>query len=349
MPGRLLVRADAYPLIGVGHVMRCLALGQYWQDMGGSASLIACRLADGIRDRLEAEGIETIVTDAEIGSAADLEATVEAARSRQVRWVVLDGYRFRVEHQRMLRQAGLGVLAIDDNAEMEQFECELVVNQNIHASPELYAGRCSPETELLLGTRYVLLRREFRRLGDKREARRIPEQVDRILVTLGGGDPDNVTGRVMRALASLGASELAVDVIAGGANPHYDQLAELAQSLPGRFDLVRNATDMPQRIARADLAVTAGGSTCWEMAYLGLPNVVVVLADNQRACAAALDAQGCSVNLGWHEDCDEARIAEASADLVGDPKRRAEMSHAGMGLVDGEGVERVTRRVTMEP
>jgi RimJ/RimL family protein N-acetyltransferase len=145
----------------------------------------------------------------------------------------------------------------------------------------------------------------------------------------------------MRALGRLAdSSALHVEVIAGGANPHYDQLTELAESLGGRFHLVRNAADMPQRIAEADLAITAGGSTCWEMAYLGLPNVVIVLADNQRACAAGLDAQGCSVSLGWHEDCDEARIAEAFANLADDPKRRADMSRAGMELVDGEGASR---------
>jgi spore coat polysaccharide biosynthesis predicted glycosyltransferase SpsG len=130
-------------------------------------------------------------------------------------------------------------------------------------------------------------------------------------------------------------------VVAGAGNPHYDELQAAAAESPQPIRTERNVTDMPGLMSWADLAVSAGGSTCWELAFMGLPNVVLVLADNQRGIAAGLGEAGVSLNLGWHADCTAKIVADALEGLMFSADRRAKMSRRGRELVDGLGGTRV--------
>ena len=129
-------------------------------------------------------------------------------------------------------------------------------------------------------------------------------------------------------------------MIAGAGNPHLAALERAAAALDSA-DLVVDARDMPRRMAWADLAVTAAGSTSWELARVGTPQIAIVLADNQRPIARGLTDAGLAVSLGWHADVTDDRIADAVAALVGDAGRRDELSRRGRELVDGRGASRV--------
>src|SRR5207249_1652332 len=122
----------------------------------------------------------------------------------------------------------------------------------------------------------------------------------KVLVTMGGSDPDNVTLKVIQALPQVEVQGLEATVVIGGTNPHYRELEAAILQLPLPIRLERNATNMPELMAWADIAVSAGGTTLWELAFMGLPNLVVVLADNQRPAAAHLGAIGAITNMGWH-------------------------------------------------
>ncbi len=198
-------------------------------------------------------------------------------------------------------------------------------------TPTRYADR-SPDTRLLLGPRYALQRREFRELDVP--AREVPAQARRVLVTLGGSDPDNVSALVLDALALL-PEPLEVQVLLGGANPHRASLER-----PG-VELVTDARDVPERMLWADLAVAAAGGTAWELARTGTPQVTIVIADNQRPAGDALKADGLAVVLGWHADLTPQAIAEAVSALAGDASRRAELAARGRALIDGQGARRV--------
>jgi spore coat polysaccharide biosynthesis predicted glycosyltransferase SpsG len=215
-----------------------------------------------------------------------------------------------------------------------------VLNQNIDA--ERLAYDCDSDTELLLGTDYAMLRPEFQSWrGWQRE---IPEVARKVLVSMGGGDPDNVTLKVVQALRQTGISDLEARVVVGPANPHLEALRQATAHSTG-IELLYDVTNMPELMAWADVAVSAGGSTCWELAFMGLPSVVLVLAQNQRGIAQGLDETGAAVNLGWHEDTSVEQIKNALFQLMRAPAVLGEMSRRGQELVDGDGVKRVAAKL----
>lgn len=334
----LLIRVDSGLDMGSGHLMRCLALAQAWQDHGGTVLfVIACELPNA-KTRLIEEGFDIINIQTNPGSAEDAYLTTELAHKYNASWVVVDGYRFGGDYQKAIKEAGLNLLFFDDYGHADYYPADVVLNQNIHADEKLYRNRAA-YTKLLLGTQYVLLRREFLRWqGYQRE---IPETARKLLITMGGSDPQNATLKVLQALRYIDMDGLEAVVVVGGGNPHYETLRDFVRgvNLPVCFE--RDVKDISQLMAWADVAITAGGTTCWELAFMGVPFVIVVLAENQQPVAYSLNNIDCALNLGWHWDLSPSRISQHLMKLMQDHKYRTEMSQCGQRIVDGKGAMRV--------
>jgi len=341
MSDSLLIRADASARIGTGHVMRCLALAQAWRRGGGSAVFASIEITASLESRLAGEGFQSARLSAAPGTEEDAAKTGEMAKIQNASWIVADGYHFGVDYQRAITAAGLHLLFLDDYGHAGEYVADFVLNQNLTADPTLYAQR-APHTQLLLGTRYALLREEFLRWRDwKRE---IPAVARKVLVTLGGSDPDNVTGKVIQVLAAF--ADLEIVVVVGGSNPNLDNLQTEIRISKTKIRLVVDATNMPELMACADVAIAAGGSTSWELAFMGLPSVVFTLADNQAAISGALELEGVSVALGHPDQSALQSLAPQLEALMSQSERRLRISVLGRRLVDGFGSARVVELLT---
>jgi UDP-2,4-diacetamido-2,4,6-trideoxy-beta-L-altropyranose hydrolase len=137
-------------------------------------------------------------------------------------------------------------------------------------------------------------------------------------------------------------------VVAGGGNVHNDALEAASCASRAPIQLLRNVTDMPDLMAKSDLAISSGGTTAWEMAFMGLPCLIIVLADNQREVARNLQDKGAAMNLGWHEELTHRGVQEAVDDLRANLSHRNSMSIAGQQLIDGFGVNRVIMAIVEE-
>src|SRR5436190_24373280 len=176
----LVIRADASSDIGSGHVMRCLALAQAWQDANGRAIFVMATEDRGIQQRLAAERMEVFQVSAVAGSEQDAEKTSNIALSLETEWLVLDGYHFSPLYRSQLFNS-CRLLVVDDHAESPPYDCDLLLNVNIYAAPAMYPD-IPAHTRTLLGTKYALLRREF--LATPRK-RRTSDTIFKILVTFG--------------------------------------------------------------------------------------------------------------------------------------------------------------------
>jgi UDP-2,4-diacetamido-2,4,6-trideoxy-beta-L-altropyranose hydrolase len=338
MTPTLVIRADASAQIGTGHVMRCLALGQGWRDRGGEVFIIQAPGAAELEQRLRSEQLHLVVLEARPGTAEDAAETAALARGVGARWVVVDGYHFDADYQRAIKVAGQRLLFIDDYGHAARYDADLVLNQNVYAHEVLYPHRANT-TRLLLDTRYALLRREF--LAWREWRRDIPRTARKVLVTLGGADPANVTLKVVDALKQIDVSGMEAIVVVGASNPHYQKLEAAAHDSRMAIRLVRNVTNMPELMAWADLAISAGGSSNWELALLGVPTIIVALAENQRMIAERLGALGAAVYLGWHADVPKDMIGTALSEFMHQPTARQHLSQQARAIVDGAGVARV--------
>lgn len=344
----LVIRADATSVSGTGHVMRCLALAQAWQDKGGKVVFISHCESEILQRRIIFEGIDFISIDKTHPDSFDCDLTrgvldkLKTGGEKTGPWLVVDGYHFDAEYQKSIKAAGYKLLWIDDYGHAAHYYADLVLNQNISADPSCYANRES-YTQLLLGTRYVLLRREFGKWQGWQ--RPIPTMARKVLVTLGGADPDNVTLKAIQALKMVEIPGLEARIVIGAANPHREILQrEIGDN--SKLRLLSDVADMPELMAWADVAISAGGSTCWELAFMGLPNFIFILADNQIQIAESLNDFGIALNLGWPKNIDESEFVEKITNFLSKTKRRKEMSNAGQKLVDGLGGQRVLSHLT---
>jgi UDP-2,4-diacetamido-2,4,6-trideoxy-beta-L-altropyranose hydrolase len=305
--------------------------------------LLSAALPHALRDRLEGEEVPVLSLVTEPGSEADAAETIDVARQCGSSWIVLDGYHFDAVYQQRIKDAGLKLLYIDDCGYAGHYSADIVLNQNIFANAELYQSR-ERYTQLLLGTHYALLRREFRDWHNWQ--REIPPVARKLLVTLGGSDPDNVTLKVLEALQQVDTEPLEVVVLVGAGNPHYATLQSVMSSGPHVITLQNNVRNMPELIAWADVVISAGGSTCWELAFLGVPMLLLVLADNQRPIAEHLHHNSVAHNFGWHSDVTSTKIVEGLRDLLLSVTTRTKMCREGRKLVDGFGAERAIDCIT---
>jgi UDP-2,4-diacetamido-2,4,6-trideoxy-beta-L-altropyranose hydrolase len=339
----VLLRADASATVGTGHVMRMLALGQALKDAGARVTLATVETPDSLVTRCEDEGIRVVRLPGAYPDQRDAEATLALAHDCNADWVVVDGYDFDVAYHRRIRSAGHALLVVDDCAHLPGYDADILLNQNIAACEFPY---CLPRHTLpLFGLPYVMLRREFRQaretLGPVREDAR------RVLVTLGGGDEHNVTGLVLDALASLTGSRLIVDVVVGAVCAHQAELERRIADYPHDVHLHVNAPDMARLMQAADVAVSGAGSTCWELATLGVPTCLMTLAENQRAIADKLGEVGAVVSLGWHHTVTVPGVATAVGELLGNPSLRYHLRAVCLTLVDGRGCERIIRLLSL--
>lgn len=334
--GTLLIRADASVAIGTGHVMRCLALAQAWQDAGGQAVFAMAEVTEALQSRLAAESCEVVVVSHAAGSLEDARQSIAVAAERACSWIAVDGYRFTAEYQHALKEPGLSVLFLDDYGHAQRYLADCVLNQNVSARAELYANR-EPQTRLLLGTKYCLLRREFNAWREwKREISAVCRHV---LVMMGGSDAENLTTRALEALAAAGPGDLATTVVVGGSNPHFQELCTLAAK-SGRITVQRDVSNLGKLMAAADVCISAAGATCWELCLLGLPSLLIDVAPNQTEQAKQLDRQGCAIHAG-DRTVSAREIATQLQRVVSSHQLRQSLSLRSQELVDGYGAQRV--------
>lgn len=328
-PRLLLARTDGGPGIGGGHVARVLALVQAWNDAGGQAVVATEKLPAVMARPLEAEAELRDTSGGRSGPGG----LVELAGELGAAWIVIDGYHLGQPYQEAAVDGGYRALAIDDHGHAGRYVADLVVDQNLGASPEDYAHR-SPSTRLLLGPRYALLRREFR-TAPRPEPR--AGGAPRVLLTIGGAPTADDLGRILATGERIAQLGFAAQVLTGISD---------VDVAPSGVEVIAHVGDVRRVLAQADLVVTAAGSTCWELCALGRPFLTVTVAANQERVATNLAAAGVTNHAGLLADLSPRILAEQVADLAADSSQLATLAAAGRALVDGGGASRVVRAMT---
>lgn len=331
----LIIRADATPRMGAGHVMRCLALAQAARDVRRQVVFVGHVGIDWVRARLEREGVPCCFLEQpplpqsapeqlldELGQAQRRAGCDLSAQAH----VVLDGYHFDPACHKAVQATGYRLLVIDDNNHLPQYHCDVLLNQNVDAAGYKYHGRIG---EVLPGLRYVLLRREV--LAARGCAPMPGAAVRTVLLTLGGSDILDAA-RVLAPVFAVSAMQGRVlRVLPGSADPQA--LGAVFAACPGTVQVLPRGYDLVAALDGAQLCVTAGGSSCWELAFLGVPFLVCEIAANQAGIVRFLTRNGLAPLC----------TGEALTLCLSQPGMLADARTRLHELVDGKGAARVLR------
>jgi len=338
----LYIRADGNKHIGTGHIMRCLAIAKAARELNGSCVFITAD--DQMTELIVQAGFECINLH---GVWNDLEQETQKMErlihKLHVQSLLVDSYYATPEYLGKLHQLTRVIYMGDRNEHL--YPCSVLIDAGVESFSQDYPRRY-PDTSLLLGPRYVLLREEFRNLPK----RSIRHEVGDVLITTGGGDPLNMSERIVRAAKeSLSLCEITYHVVVGRFNPHLSSLMALAQEYPGVV-IYQNLERMSELMLRCDAAVSAGGTTLYELCACGTPTVCFSHADNQMEAAAILGGK-CMVYTG------DARgnpaeavkaILEALRRLSCDAALREGVSVRMQDITDGEGARRVIESIMLQ-
>ncbi|MCG8565877.1 MAG: UDP-2,4-diacetamido-2,4,6-trideoxy-beta-L-altropyranose hydrolase, partial [Desulfobacterales bacterium] len=284
-PPLAVIRADGGSRMGAGHLMRCLALAQAWQRRRGQVVMVShCDIPE-LKQRFIHLGCDWLdVPEREIKNPAWAWESLQGRMDirPETDWWILDGYGFDTAYQRALGRTGLPLLVLDDHQHLPSYHAHILLNQNSRQLDSTYV--LEGDTRLLSGPGFALLREEFQ----APTAPEIPARAQNILATLGGADPDRVTEKVMAILDKIPRGDFQIHILAGPANPALEALLAKGRTAKHATTILAPVEEMRPLIQWADLVITAGGSTCWELAALGAPMAVIATADNQRALVQEL-------------------------------------------------------------
>lgn len=357
----VIFRTDASLDIGTGHVMRCLTLAIALREQGANCSFICREHAGNLLDVINQHGFEAqvlpmqdvvLVKSAQqrvqreniLAHAAwlgaswqeDAEETKDAIGEVVVDWLVVDHYALDADWEVTLRTHCRKLMVIDDLADRAH-DCHLLLDQNLGRTERHYAGLVSGHCKVLVGPQYALLRPEFSRLRQSSLDRRTTQQLRHLLITMGGVDKDNATGQVLAVLPNCRLpSDCRITVVMGARAPWLQQVREMATEMPWPTEVLVNVDNMAELMADSDMAIGAAGSTSWERCCLGLPSLLVVLAENQRDGANALAKAGAVVLLGNVEGI-ALNLAREVKCILGEV-RLLTMKSACAAVTSGKGV-----------
>lgn len=342
---RVLFRVDASQLLGSGHLMRCLTLARQLQEQGAHLTF-ACRELPGAPLQLipgdyellrlpASYGVEESAAEAAIDCAADSFALAQCVAGRQFDWCVVDHYGLDATWHQQARVMSKHIMVIDDLAN-RALDCDLLLDQGFDDdSRSRYTPLlCSP-AELLFGPAYALLREEFLLARVGATPRR--GELQRVLLFYTGGDDGGELLKALQALVSW-QQDIEVDVVIGSGHPEASRIEAFCHAQG--WQLHCQIDYMARLLAQADVAIGAAGSSSWERCALGVPALVVILADNQRALAAGLEQLGAAVSLGDSAALTQDDYRQALQGLTS--QRLLAMSACAWNVVDGLGAGRVS-------
>jgi len=337
----LVIRADAAGTMGTGHIMRCLALAQEWQDRVGNVIFAYASAPEPLVGRLRNQGMQTVCLSVTPVSREQARETAALAQNVGAPWIVVDGYGFNAEYQCELKCGATKILVVDDDGRCDSPYADLILNQNAFAPEALYRTR-SCSARLLLGNPYILLRREFTvRWSDWKRA--IPKVARRVLLSMGGTDPDHLALRFMQVFAPASLRGVQVDVVVGPGSSDRFAIEQIAKQSDGRFRVYSDPPDLPQLMSKNDVAVIAAGGTLWELLFMGCAVLSFARYDVQQEILQGLERREIVQYLTRAAELERANIATRLGNLLRSPALRATMSENARHLVDGRGAERVVQ------
>jgi len=350
---KISIRVDASIQIGTGHVIRCLNLADALHRRGVDIQFISRDHPGNLGKMIAQKGysitlLPSVQKAGEIPSIQnnyatwlgapqeeDALQTIGSLQPEKPDWLIIDHYGINVQWENMLRPYVKGIMVIDGLAD-RLHDCDILLDQTYTAAGESrWTGLVPDSCRLFVGPRYALLNSEF--LAHRAEMPQRDGTIRRIFIAFGGTDQANNTEKALKAVLGLGMNRqnVHVDVVIGASNPYYSVIHDQYKN-EANVKIYYQTSRIAELMAKADLAIGAGGTMMWERCFLGLPTLVIVLSDNQKSSTEAVNKFGAIVNLGLDEYVSVRDIRESLTILLNNPEQVKKISQRSYELFDNE-------------
>ena len=339
---KIVFRVDASSDVGLGHLSRCVNLAEVLRSQGNEV-LFICRDDSSksfkiLEDRLfKVVLLPSNMASSQISQEDDADETIEALDGLRPSWLVVDSYCLDNEFEQKLRDYVEKIAVIEDLAD-RRHDCDLLIDQNYSDRTVETFKRQVPETcKFLIGPKYAMLNSVFAKIREVSVAPRT--ELKRVLVFCGGSDPKNLTKTFLDALSGDEFSDLAVDVVIGAQNQNFKSGSTNQYDTNIQFH--ESGDDFAKIMSNSDLAIGAGGTTTWERMCLGVPSVVVSIAENQVPTCEKLGREGFIRYLGPQSEVTNESVGSAIREFLQTPSALSAVSIKSQIVVDGKGCMRV--------
>lgn len=332
----LYIRVDGNDIIATGHVMRCLAIAEKMRKIGEDVTFI---LADECpKDIIENRGFRTISLDSDWQNMeAEIPKLRKVIEENKIEMLLIDSYYVTSKYVEELRKK-IKVAYIDDFNDYS-LNVDLLINYNIYASVLEYGNI----KNLALGTEFVPLRQEFQNIVAKDVSK-----VSKILITSGGTDNYNITDKILSRVKQCEWFETFTYYVVIG---KYNKNKDLLQNKWGNVSNIKllcDISNMSKYMQMCDVAISAGGTTVYELCASGIPSILYTIADNQLSMARAFQERNL---IPWAGDVriDEEKCLDKIIfylqQYAVDYERRKNTSEAMQAVVDGKGCQRIAEAI----
>ena len=350
---KIAIRADASTEIGTGHIMRCLTLANALRETGAEIFFLCRPHAGNIVDLVCDQGYQVFCLEYPsqesdnlllhsnwLGSTQkqDAQQCVQYLKDNIVDWIVVDHYSLDETWELELQPYCRNLMVIDDLSDRRHI-CDIILDQNFGSTKKKYQHLVPESSYILAGSDFTLLRPEFAEWRQYSLKRRQLPKIDSLLINLGGVDADNITAQLILQLEFCDLPEkTSVTVVLGATAPHFAEVERVANDSKYSVTVIVAASNMAQIMSNSDLAIGAAGSTTWERCCLGLPTILVAIADNQQLVASSLAQVGAAQVINQVSELPD-QINSAKVNLV-------KLSTSSIQISDGQGALRVSRFIT---
>ena len=348
----IFIRVDSGDKIGSGHAIRCLSLAQALKKMNFEICFISKKEKGSISKLFEDKGFIVYYIknnyskskkDNIIKNDANQTAKIITKHMAKSSWIIVDHYDLGFKWEKSIRKFVDKIIVIDDLA--RRHDSDLLLDQNYNRCLKTRYNKLIPKKCVkLLGPRYALLRNEFSNL--RKNIVKPRKNFKNVLISFGGVDPTNETGKVLSAIKILKPKKqfLEVNVVMGKSDKNKHKIKQLCSSIPNA-KFYQNVYKIGKLICKADLGVGAGGSSTWERFCLGLPTIVSIVANHQKETTEALAKKNCLINAGLAKNLSVKKYVEIFENL--DIKKLRSISKNSLKVVDGNGGIRVAKKIRL--
>lgn len=329
---KALIRADGGFNVGMGHIIRCMAL--YDELIKNNVECIFVSKKDKVVEGyFKYKKVRYILMEARELDGEKIEIK-NIIKNYNTDVIITDSYNMNEEYLFFLKSLSRYLVSIDDNY-LFDYPSDIVINPNVYAEKKRYSKKAS---KYLLGGQYCILRDEFR----ERSHKNIKVKVKNILITMGGTDVNNVTPFIIKVIKKIPG--INIDIIVGKGFENKDLIEESCKN-EKNIDLIYNPKDMRILMENADICISSSGSTLYELASLGVPTLFVIQADNQLRLAEYMEKNKIMINLGWYYNLKEKVLLDEIINIVNNKQIRLKLSSNSTKIINSDGVQNIVKKM----